>query len=99
MFIRRTTYKMGPGFDTAEGQREFENALRKTLRPEDIEGLINTTHIPNDDGTWAVVAVWRGKHFADAQTGRIRAAWNQFSSQLEGPPRIETSSTEFHDTW
>ncbi len=99
MFVRRTTYKMAPDFDSEEGQRAFENALRDALRPQDIDGLINTTHVPNNDGTWSVVAIWADRQFADTETLRIRAAWEALSNMLVGPPRIEVSGIEFNETW
>ncbi|MGI9357629.1 MAG: hypothetical protein ACR2PF_21040, partial [Rhizobiaceae bacterium] len=83
LFIRGTTFRMAPEFDTEEGQQAFEKALRETVRPQNIAGLISTAHVPNDDGSWFVVAIWQDKSSADAETPRIRAAWEHLSSKLQ----------------
>lgn len=97
MFIRRTTYKMAAGLDSEEGQQEFERLLRSRVRPHEIEGLINTTHMPNDDGTWYVVAIWQDRQSAERETPRIRAAWQALSDMLDGPPVIESSGVTLHE--
>ena len=99
MFIRRTTYRMAPEFDTKEGQQEFEKAMREAVRPEDIDGLISTAHVPNADGSWFVVAVWQDKSFADAETPRIRAVWEQLSSRLQGPPTVEATGVDLTESY
>ena len=92
MFIRRTTYRMAPGHDSPAGQRQFEKDLRALVEPEEITGLISTAHVPNDDGSWFVIAVWQDRKFADAEMPRIREAWASLSDRLAGPPTIEASS-------
>lgn len=98
MFIRRTTYKMAPNFDTEEGQADFERKMREINRPEDIEGLINTSHVPNEDGTWSVVAIWRSEELANIAAPGIRATWQNLSSELDGPPRVEASGITLNET-
>lgn len=91
MFIRRTTYRLAPDFDTPDGQAAFEADMRAHVRPEDIEGLISTSHVPNDDGSWTVVAVWETKINAMAAVGRIKQEWQRQSSKLAGDPVVETA--------
>ncbi len=91
MFIRRTTYRLKPEFDTEEGQAEFERELRATIRPVEIEGLINTSHVPNEDGSWTVVAVWETKVDAMAALAPIRRAWASQAFRLAGEPVVETA--------
>lgn len=98
MFIRRTTYKMAPEFDTVEGQADFERTMRAANRPEDIEGLINVAHVPNEDGTWAVVAIWRSEELAEIATPGIRSVWKDLSSQLAGPPQIEAGGVTLDES-
>lgn len=90
MFIRRTTYKLITEFNTNEGQQAFESEMRTLIRPEAINGLITTSHIPNDDGTWSVVAVWESESHAMSNTEAIWEVWNGFTSKLAAPPKIET---------
>lgn len=87
MFIRRTTYRLKPDVE----QAAFERDLRASIRPHDIEGLISTAHVPNDDGSWTVVAVWETKVEAMAATPRIRAEWDRQAPRLAAPPVIETA--------
>lgn len=87
MFIRRTTYRLKPDVD----QATFEREIRAKVRPQDIEGLVSTAHVPNDDGSWTVVAVWESKIEAMAATPRIRAEWATIMDQLTEPPIIEVA--------
>ncbi|KCV82024.1 hypothetical protein ATO10_09263 [Actibacterium atlanticum] len=91
MFIRRTTYRLAPDFDTPDGQAQFEGEMRANIRPENIEGLISTSHVPNEDGSWTVVAVWETKVNAMAAVGRIREEWDRQASRLVEGPLIETA--------
>ena len=97
MFIRRTTYRMAAEHDSEAGQAAFEAAMRKAVKPEDIDGLINTTHMPNGDGTYFVVAVWTDKSHADRETPRIRAVWADLAPMLAGPPVVEASGIELRE--
>ncbi len=99
MFIRRTTYRMAPEFDTEEGQADFEREMRATVRPDDIDGLINTSHVPNEDGTWSVVAIWRSEEQARIATPGIRAVWQDLSSRLAGPPQIEAGGVLLEESY
>ena len=90
MFIRRTTYRLKPEFDTEEGQAEFEREMRAIIRPAEIEGLISTSHVPNEDGSWTVVAVWETKVEAMAALASIRRAWDAQAFRLAGDPVVET---------
>lgn len=99
MFIRRTTYKMAPELDTADGQADFERTMRATIRPEDIEGLISTAHVPNEDGTWSVVAIWRSEELAKIATPGIRAVWKDLISRLARPPQIEIGGVTLDETY
>ena len=99
MFIRRTTYRMAPEFDTEEGQADFERKMRATVRPDDIDGLINTSHVPNEDGTWSVVAIWRSEEQARIATPGIRAVWQDLSSRLAGPPQIEAGGVLLEESY
>lgn len=87
MFIRRTTYRLKPDVD----QEAFEREMRANIRPRDIEGLISTAHVPNEDGSWTVVAVWETKVEAMAATSGIRAEWDRQAGRLAEPPVIETA--------
>lgn len=87
MFIRRTTYRLNPDVD----QDVFERAMRANIRPHDFEGLVSTSHVPNDDGSWTVVAVWHTKVEAMAATSKIRAEWDKIADQLAEPPIVETA--------
>ncbi len=91
MFIRRTTYRLAPDFDTTEQQAEFEREMRANIRPDDIEGLISTSHVPNEDGSWTVVAVWETKVNAMAAVGRIRKEWERQAFKLAEGPLVETA--------
>lgn len=91
MFIRRTTYRLKPGID----QNSFERDMRANIRPHDIEGLLSTAHVPNDDGSWTVVAIWETKVEAMAATPQIRAEWDKIESQLAEPPIVETAGVSF----
>ncbi|MXY33031.1 MAG: hypothetical protein F4Y60_02875 [Boseongicola sp. SB0664_bin_43] len=99
MYIRQTTYRMAPEFDSEEGQADFERTMRAAIRPEEIEGLINTSHVPNEDGTWSVVAVWRTEELAKVATPRIRQVWEDLSSRLAGPPQIEASGVVLNESF
>ncbi len=87
MFIRRTTYRLKPDCD----QEDFEREMRQSIRPFEIEGLVSTAHVPNDDGTWTVVAVWETKVEAMAAVDRIRAEWDRQAHKLAEPAVIETA--------
>lgn len=87
MFLRRTTYRLKDGVD----QPTFERDMRANIRPHDIEGLVSTAHVPNDDGSWTVVAVWETKVEAMAATAKIRAEWDKIANQLAEPPTMETA--------
>lgn len=87
MFIRRTTYRLAPDYASAEGQAEFEAEMRANLLP--LEGLINTAHVPNEDGSWSVVAVWETKVNAMAALEAIRAEWDRQAHKLTAPPKVE----------
>ncbi len=91
MFIRRTTYRLTPGTD----QPTFEREMRESIRPHEIEGLISTAHVPNDDGSWTVVALWETKVEAMAAAPRIRAEWDRRAAQLTAPPVVETAGVSF----
>ena len=73
------------------GQPVFEREMRDSIRPHEIEGLISTAHVPNDDGSWTVVAVWETKVEAMAAAPRIRAEWDRRAGQLAAPPVVETA--------
>ncbi|WP_172328406.1 hypothetical protein [Mangrovicoccus sp. HB161399] len=87
MFIRRTTYRLGDGHD----QAAFEREMRAQIRPETIEGLVSTAHVPNEDGSWTVVAVWETKVNAMAAAEKIRTEWDRQAFKLSGPPVVETA--------
>ena len=87
MFIRRTTYRLKPEFD----RDEFESEMRANIRPHDIEGLVSTAHVPNDDGSWTVVAVWETKVEAMAAVDTIRAEWDRQAFKLAEPQVVETA--------
>ena len=55
--MRRTTYRLKPDVD----QAAFEAEHRILVRPDEIDGLISTAHVPSEDGSWTVVAVWQSK--------------------------------------
>lgn len=97
MFIRRTTYRLAPELDTAEGQAAFERSMRAAVRPQGIQGLISTSHVPNDDGSWSVVAIWEAEEFAKSATPEIRAVWDRLSARLAGPPQIETGGVTLRE--
>ncbi|MFV1875762.1 hypothetical protein [Nioella sp.] len=90
MFIRRTHYRLKPDYDTKEGQAEFEREMRDHIRPHEIEGLASTAHVPGEDGTWTVVAVWDTKVNAMAAVDRIRAEWDRQANKLADSPVVET---------
>ena len=96
MFIRRTTYRLKPEFDTEDGQSEFEREMRANLQP--IEGQISTAHVPNDDGSWRVVAVCETKIDAMAAVEKIRAEWDRQAFKLTDGPTIETSGVGVWET-
>ena len=91
MFIRRTTYRLKPSVD----QAAFENDMRANIRPHEIEGLVSTAHVPNDDGSWTVVAVWETKVEAMTATPFIRAQWHRITDQLIEPPVVEIGGVSF----
>ena len=95
MFIRRTTYRMAPEFDTEDGQADFEREMRAAIRPDDID----TSHVPNEDGTWSVVAIWRSEEQARIATPGIRAVWKDLSSKLAGQPQIEASGVHLEESY
>ncbi|WP_323771613.1 hypothetical protein [Antarctobacter sp.] len=92
MFIRRTTYRLAPEFNTEAGQAGFEAEMRANIRPHQIEGLVSTAHVPNEDGSWTVVAVWETKVNAMAALDHIRAEWDRQAFKLAAPPIRETAS-------
>lgn len=96
MFIRRTTYRLTPEFNTIEGQAQFESEMRKNLLP--LEGLINSSHVPNDDGSWTVVAVWETKIDAMAAIDSIRAEWSRQSFKVADGPNVETAGIGVWET-
>lgn len=49
--------------------------MRARVKPQDIDGLISTSHVPNDDGTWSVVAIWESKEHAQVAIPEIRKVW------------------------
>lgn len=98
MFIRRTTYRLAPEYASEDGQAEFEREMRATLRPHEIEGLISTSHVPNEDGTWTVVAVWATKVNAMAARDTIREEWERLSYKLAEAPKIETAGVGIWDS-
>ncbi|AKO99602.1 hypothetical protein MALG_04473 (plasmid) [Marinovum algicola DG 898] len=87
MFIRRTTYRLKPDID----QPGFERDMRANIRPEAVEGFVSAAHVPNDDGSWTVVALWETKVEAIAALPRIRAEWDKVQHQLITPPIVETA--------
>ena len=89
MFIRRTTYRLKPEFDSREGQAEFEREMRANLLP--LPGLVNSSHVPNDDGTWTVVALWETKVEAMAARDTIRAEWERQAYKVAEGPDVETA--------
>lgn len=91
MFIRRTTYRLKPDYASAAGQAEFEREMRENIRPHTIEGLMSVAHVPNDDGSWTVVAVWTTKVEAMAARERIAAEWDRQAFKLEEGPIIEVA--------
>lgn len=98
MFIRRTTYRLAPEYNTVDGQAEFEREMRAALRPHQIEGLISTSHVPNEDGSWTVVAVWETKVNAMAARDMIRQEWDRQSFKLADAPKIETAGIGVWDS-
>lgn len=99
MFIRRSTYTLADAFNSSEGQAEFERDMRASIKPLTLDGLINSTHVKNEDGSWAVVAIWESQEQADAATPRIMAQWKRLSDRLTGPPSIETGGVSLHESW
>lgn len=93
MFIRRTTYRLKPDVD----QETFEADFRAIIRPSDIKGLVSTAHVPNEDGSWTVVAVWETKVEAMAATPRIRAEWTMQADKMIQPPVVETAGVSVWD--
>lgn len=93
MFIRRTTYRLKPDVD----QETFEADFRAIIRPAEIEGLVSTAHVPNDDGSWTVVAVWETKVEAIAAAPRIRAEWKRQAGKMTEPPVVETAGVGVWD--
>jgi len=87
MFIRRTTYRLAPGYDSVEGQAEFEREMRSRIHP--MTGLVSSTHVMNANGTWTIIAVWLSETQAQAGLARIRAAFDSQSDKLAGPPKVE----------
>lgn len=94
MFIRRLTYKLAPDHDTPEGQARFQRDLRARIYP--LADLIDSTHLPNEDGTWTVVAVWGSRKAADAAEDKIAAGWEEMSNRLVGDLIIETGGIGFN---
>ncbi|MCB1382659.1 MAG: hypothetical protein KDJ73_06965 [Notoacmeibacter sp.] len=94
MFIRRTTYRLKPEID----QAEFEREMRAKIRPEEIEGLISTAHVPNEDGSWTVVAVWNSKVEAMAAIDRIRIQWDRQAGSLAEPSKTEIAGVGIWET-
>ena len=94
MFIRRTTYRLKP--DQAQG--EFEREMRAHIRPDEINGLVSTAHVPNEDGSWTVVAVWHSKSEAMAATPRIRAYWDTLADQFSEPPVVSAGGVSVWET-
>lgn len=97
MFVRRTTYRMTRDRDDDAGQAEFEKTMRALVRPQAIDGLISTSHVPNDDGTWSVVAIWESKEHAQVATPAIRKVWEELSANLAGPPIIEVAGVTLRE--
>lgn len=91
MFIRRTTYRLKPEHGGPEGQARFEREMRESITPHVIEGLVSTAHVPNEDGSWTVVAVWETKVEAMAARDRIRAEWDRQAFRLAESPVVETA--------
>lgn len=91
MFIRRTTYRLKPDYATARGQAEFEREMQGNIRPQTIDGLISASHVPNEDGSWTVVAVWTTRVEAMAARARIEAEWDRQAFKLAEGPIVETA--------
>jgi hypothetical protein len=94
MFIRRTTYRLKPEY----AQAEFEREMRENIRPFDIEGLVSTAHVPNDDGSWTVVAVWETKVNAMAAVDHIRAEWERQAYKVAEGPKVETAGVSMWES-
>lgn len=97
MFLRRTRYRMADGADPQAAQAAFEAEMRARIRPQDIDGLISTAHVPDDEGGWMVVAVWSDKSSAMDATPRIRAVWADMQDQLSAPPEIEAAGVTLNE--
>ena len=71
--------------------------MRARVKPQDIDGLISTSHVPNDDGTWSVVAIWESKEHAQVAIPEIRKVWEKLTASLAGPPIIEVSGVTLRE--
>lgn len=98
MYLRKVTYRLAPAHDTPEGQAAFERDLEARIRP--LEGLVSSAHIPNDDGSWMIVAVWHDEDAAtlSANVARIGAAWDSVADRLAGPRTIEAGGVDVWET-
>ena len=96
MFIRRITYKLAPEYDTAEGQKRFEAALK--AHTSQVVGLISSAHVPQGDGRWLVAAVYHTE--ADARAGwpTVQQAWTENRHFLAEPEVVEHFGLEPQET-
>ncbi|MCB1349247.1 MAG: hypothetical protein KDK11_11625 [Maritimibacter sp.] len=98
MYLRKVTYRLAPAHDTPAGQAAFEHDLEARIQP--LEGLVSAAHIPNDDGSWMIVAVWHDEDAATlaANVGRIAAAWDALADRLAEPRIIEAGGVDVWET-
>ena len=67
-----------------------------------LEGGLNhynviIDEVPNDDGTWSVVAIWESKEHAQVAIPEIRKVWEKLTASLAGPPIIEVSGVTLRE--
>lgn len=98
MYLRKVTYRLKPEYNTPEGQAAFEREIEAIIQP--LDGLVSASHMPNEDGSWTIVAVW---HDEDAATlsgnrAKIEGAWAQVADKLAEPRVVEQGGVDVWET-
>lgn len=95
MFIRRTTYTLAPAHNSTVGQAEFEASLKRSMGS--IDGLISSAHVPLDDKTWMVAAVYHSERHAEAAARHVRSVWAEHRQYLAAPEVVEHFGMQISD--
>lgn len=95
MFIRRTTVKLKPEYNTPAGQEAFEKDFRSGLG--EVPGLITASFTPQADGSILVIAIYYTEQDAKEAAPQVREQWERVGEMLDGAPQVEHYGTDLRD--